>query len=127
MASLVKTSRPTSARVVSFGSLNSGSPMQNAIKTEDAERAIKTTLRDLIDESVVDRLSVMPSDDATGEPSLFVTVYLRASRDRPAAAKSIDMIKAMRNALFDIGDERFPHLSFSAPDDELSEDTRRSE
>ena len=101
--------------------------MQNAVKTEDAERAIKTTLRGLIDESVVVHVSVTPGDDATGEPSLFVTVHLRAGRDRPSAAKSIDMIKAMRNELFDIGDERFPHLSFSAPDDELSEDTRRSE
>jgi len=101
--------------------------MRNAVKADEAERAIKTAVLGLIDDSVVDHVTVTSDDDATGEPSFFVTVYLRDGRNRPSAAKSIDMIKAMRDALFELGDDRFPHLSFSAPDDEPSEDTRPAE
>jgi hypothetical protein len=101
--------------------------MQNAVKAEDAERTIKTAIFGLIDKSVVDHVSVASGEDAMDEPSFFVTIYLRDGRDRPSAAKSIDMIKAMRDSLVDIGDERFPHLSFSAPDDQPSEDTRPAE
>jgi hypothetical protein len=102
-------------------------PMRNAVRADEAERAIKTAVLSLIDNSGVDRVTATPDDDATGEPSFFVTVYLRDGRNRPSAAKSIDMIKAMRDALFELGDDRFPHLSFSAPDDEPSEDTRPAE
>jgi hypothetical protein len=102
-------------------------PMRNAVKADEGERAIKTAVLGLIDDSVVDHVTVTSDDDATGEPSFFVTVYLRDGRNRPSAAKSIDMIKAMRDALFELGDDRFPHLSFSAPDDEPSEDTRPAE
>jgi len=101
--------------------------MRNAVKADEAERAIKTAVLGLIDDSLVDHVTVTSDDDATGEPSFFVTVYLRDGRNRPSAAKSIDMIKAMRDALFELGDDRFPHLSFSAPDDEPSEDTRPAE
>ncbi len=101
--------------------------MPNAVKAEETERAIKGTVLGLIDNSGVDRITLTSDDDATGEPSFFVTVYLRDGRYRPSAAKSIDIIKAMRDALFELGDDRFPHLSFSAPDDEPSEDTRPAE
>jgi hypothetical protein len=101
--------------------------MRNAVTVDDAERAIKTAILGLISESAVDHISVSAGDDSAGEPLLFVTIYLRDGRDRPSAAKSIDLIKAMRDALSDLGDDRFPHLSFSAPGDEPSEDTRPAE
>jgi hypothetical protein len=101
--------------------------MRNAVKADEAERAIKTALFGLIDSSVIDHVTVTSDNDAGAEPSFFVTVYLRNGSDRPSAAKSIDIIKAMRDALFELGDDRFPHLSFSAPDDEPSEDTRPRE
>ncbi len=103
--------------------------MRSAVKANEAERAIKTAVLGLIDNSVIDHVTVTSDDDASGEPSFFVTVYvyLRNGRNRPSAAKSIDIIKAMRDALFELGDDRFPHLTFSAPDDEPSEDTRPAE
>ena len=101
--------------------------MRNAVKADQAERAIKTAVLGLIDNSVIDHVTVTSDDDASAEPSFFVTVYLRNGRHRPSAAKSIDIIKSMRDALFELGDDRFPHLSFSAPDDEPSEDTRPTE
>jgi len=101
--------------------------MRNAINADEAEQAIKTAVFGLMNESAVDHVSVSLGDDAAGEPSLFVTVYLRDGHHRLSAAESIDLVRAMRNALFELGDERFPHLSFSAPDDEPSEDTRPAE
>ena len=101
--------------------------MRNAVKSDESERAIKSAILSLIDESAVDHVAVTSDDDDLSEPSFFVTVYLKENRNRPTAERSIDMIKAMRDALKDVGDARFPHLSFSAPDDAPSEDTRRAE
>ncbi len=101
--------------------------MRNALKAEETEQAIKSTVLGLIDNSIIDRVTLSSDDDATDEPSFYVTVYLRNGGDRPSVAKSIDIVKAMRDALFELGEDRFPHLSFSAPDDEPSEDTRPAE
>ena len=101
--------------------------MRNAVKAVEAEQAIKTAALGLIDPSTVDHITVTSDEDAFDEPVYFVTVFLRDRRDHPSAAKSIDMIKAMREALFKLGDDRFPHLSFLAPGDEPSEDTRPAE
>lgn len=98
--------------------------MRQAVEPDDADRAIKSAIYERIDRSVVADVSMASRDDATGEPSLFVTVSLKSGRDRPDAGKAIDMVKAMRDALFDLGDERFPYLSFRAPGDEEAEDTR---
>jgi len=101
--------------------------MRNAVKADETERAIKSVILGLIDDSAVDHITLTSDDDASCDPSFFVNVYLRDGRNRPSAAKSIDIIKAMRDALFALGDDRFPHLSFSAPDDEPSDDTRPPE
>jgi len=96
--------------------------MRNAVKADDSERAIKAAVYKLIDKSVIEDVTVTASDDQSGEPSLFVTVYLRDGRDRPHAKIAIELVTAMRHALYDVDDERFPYLSFSAPDDEEAED-----
>jgi hypothetical protein len=101
--------------------------MRNAVNAAEAEQAIKTAIFGLMNESAVDHISVSPGDDTADEPSLFVTVYLRGDRPQPSAAESIDLVRTMRDALFDLGDDRFPHLSFSAPGDEPSEDIRPAE
>jgi len=101
--------------------------MPKVIEAEETDRAIKSAVLSLIDQSAVDHISVTAGEDSAGEAALFVTVYLRDGRARPTAGKSIDMIQAMGDALLDLGDDRFPHLSFSAPGDEPSEDTRPTE
>jgi hypothetical protein len=101
--------------------------MRNTGRGNEAEQAIKAAALGLIDNSVVDHIAVTSDEDSTGEPTFFVNVYLRDRRDRPSAAKSIEIIKAMRDALLELGDDRFPHLSFSAPNDEAAEDTRPAE
>ena len=101
--------------------------MPEVVDGEETERAIKSVVLGWIDRSAVDRISITPGEDNAGESSLYVNVYLRDDRSWPTAAKSIDLIIAMRDALRDLGDDRFPHLSFSAPGDEPSEDTRPTE
>lgn len=94
---------------------------------KDAEQAIKAAALGLIDPSRVDHITVTSDEDAFDEPSYFVTIFLRDLRDQPSSAKSIEIVRAMRHALFKLGDDRFPHLSFLAPGDEPSEDTRPAE
>jgi hypothetical protein len=101
--------------------------MRNTVGADEAEQAIRAAALGLIDNSVVDHIVVTSDEDSTNEPTFFVNVYLRDRHNRPSAAQSIEMIKAMRDALSALADDRFPHLSFSAPNDEASEDTRPAE
>jgi len=94
-------------------------------RNRETERAIKATIERCMEKSAVDKVSVYSAEDHTGEPALFVTVRLKAGRRRPSGAKSIDLLKALRDELQDVGDDRFPYLTFSAPGDELAEPNER--
>lgn len=91
----------------------------------DAERALKSVVARALKVAAVDNVQVMWAEDHMGEPALFVVIRLKAGHKRPSGAQSIDLVKAMQGALLKIGDERFPYLSFSAPEDEPAEDTRK--
>ena len=101
--------------------------MRETVKDVDAEQAIKDAALGLIDASTIDHITVTSDDAAFDEPSYFVTIFLRDLHDQPSSARSIEMVGAMRDALFKLGDDRFPHLSFLGPGDEASEDTRPAE
>jgi len=90
-------------------------------RNRQTERAIKAAIDRFMEKSAVDTVSVHSAEDHTGEPALFVTVRLKAGHRRPSGAKSIDLLKALRDALQDVDDDRFPYVTFSAPGDELAE------
>ncbi len=99
--------------------------METSDRNRETERTIRATIDRLIEKTAVVKVSVHSAEDHTGEPALFVTVRLKAGRRRPSGAKSIDLLKALRDALQDAGDDRFPYLTFSVPGDELAEPNER--
>jgi len=98
--------------------------MSNTAQDEAAERAISSVINHLIGKSEVDSVRVYSADDHTGEPALHVLIDWTNKNARPSGAESIRVVKAMLDALQDIGDDRFPYVNFSAPGDEQAEDTR---
>jgi hypothetical protein len=99
--------------------------MREIRRDEEAERAITSAVLHLIEKSAVDEVRVSSAEDQEGEQALFVAVRLKSKQARPSGAVSIDLLKAMRDALQAIDDDRFPYLSFIAPGDEPAEDTRK--
>lgn len=98
--------------------------MSTAARTEKAERTVASVIHDFMGKSAIESVRVSAAEDHTGEPALYVLIRLKPGRGRPSGADSIRLMKAMRDALQDISDDRFPYLSFSAPGDEQAEDTR---
>jgi hypothetical protein len=99
--------------------------MANRSDDASAERALKSVASQALEASAIDDIRITRAEDHTGEPAWFVDIRLRSGRKRPTSSKSLDLTKAMQNALLDMGDDRFPYLSFSAPEDEQAEDTRK--
>jgi hypothetical protein len=100
--------------------------MTKMTENVDAETAVKTVVGRLLDKDAIDDIRVTWAEDQIGEPALFVSVRLTKGHKRPSGAQTIELLTAMKAALLDIDDERFPYLSYSAPGDELAEDTRES-
>jgi len=93
-------------------------------RDEDAAQAIASAARLRLGEAAIGRIRVFPEDDHAGEPAFSVLIDLTDQRFRPSGADFLALIKAMRDALEDIGDTRFPYVNISAPGDEQAEDTR---
>jgi hypothetical protein len=53
-----------------------------------------------------------------------VTIYLKAAQERMSGSRLLDTIAAAATALREIDDDRFPYVTFLAPEDEPAEDTR---
>jgi hypothetical protein len=98
--------------------------MSTVAQDRAAERVITTVVNDLLGKTNVESVRVYSADDHTGEPALYVLIDLTHKDARPSGVESIGLVKAMRDALQDIDDDRFPYVSFSAPGDEQAEDTR---
>src|ERR1700740_832923 len=105
-------------------SLRKSNSMSTAAGTGKAERAVASVVHDFMDKSAIESVRVSAAEDHTGEQALYVFIRLKSGHGRPSGADSIRLMKAMRDALQDIDDDRFPYLSFSAPGDEQAEDTR---
>ncbi len=96
-------------------------------KEKAAEEALTATIQKWFDAAALDQVNIHSAIDHTGEPALFINVQLKAGKKRLAPDKSVDLQIALRDALQDISDDRFPYLAFSAPDDDLAlPDERRS-
>ena len=99
--------------------------MVQSLKDLDAKRAVQKAIRGILAETKIEEINVGFREDHTGAPALFVTVSLKSGQASPSGTKLIDSIKAMTDSLLEIGDDRFPYLSFNAPEDNQAEDTRR--
>ena len=98
--------------------------MSQARKDEEAEAAVKSAILGIFENSAIDNIEVGPGEDHTGEPTLFVTIYLEAAQERMSGTRLLDAIAAAATALRGIDDNRFPYVTFLAPEDERAEDTR---
>jgi len=94
--------------------------MLQAQKEREAERVLTKTVENWVDKSLIRSVSVHSAPDYFGEPALFVSVVLKSGKGRLTAERSIDLQIALRDALQDIDDDRFPYVTFSAPDDSVS-------
>jgi hypothetical protein len=91
----------------------------------DAERALTQIIRERFEPAALAQIKIHPGVDHAGEPALFVSVRLKSGKERLAPDKSVDLQIAMRDALQEINDDRFPYLTFSAPDDDLAQPEAR--
>ena len=93
-------------------------------RDEDAAQAIASAARQRLGDAAIEDIRVIPEEDHTGEPAFSVLIDLNDQRFRPSGIDFIELVMAMRDALQDLGDARFPYVSISAPGDEQAEDTR---
>lgn len=98
--------------------------MSQLTRDEHAEAAVRSAILDLIGAEKIDRVEVLSTEDQNDEPALSVTVYLKARQERMSGSQLLDAIAAAATALRKIEDHRFPFVTFLAPEDEDSEDTR---
>ncbi len=93
-------------------------------RDEDAAEAIASAARQRLGDAAVQEIRVFAEEDHAGEPAFSVLIDLNDQRFRPSGIDFIELVTAMRDALQDLGDARFPYVSISAPGDEQAEDTR---
>jgi len=90
-----------------------------------AIEALTQTIRKRFDAAAIDQIGIHSGVDHIGEPAIFVSVRLKAGKDRLPPEKSVDLQLELRDVLDEVGDDRFPYLAFSAPDDDLAEPEER--
>ena len=93
-------------------------------RDDDAAQAIASAARRRLSDDAIQDIRVIPEEDHTGEPAFSVLIDLSDQRFRPSGVDFLALVKAMRDALEDVGDTRFPYVNISAPGDEQAEDTR---
>jgi hypothetical protein len=98
--------------------------MTQSQKDQAAESAVSSAIFDLFGPEAIDRIAVFPAEDQVGEPNLAVTIFLKTGQKRMSGARLLDAISAASTALREIEDDRFPYVTFLAPEDESAEDTR---
>src|SRR5271163_3209744 len=101
-----------------------GRAMSQPRRDEQAEAAVKSAILGIFENPAIEHIEVRAGNDHTGEPALFVTIYLTAAQERMSGSRLLDTIAAAATALRAIDDDRFPYVTFLAPEDEPAEDTR---
>jgi hypothetical protein len=87
------------------------------------EAVVRSAIAHLFGEDSIDHIEVRPAEDYAGEPALFVTIFLKAARQRMSGSRLLDTIAEVATALRGIDDFRFPYVTFLAPEYESAEDT----
>jgi hypothetical protein len=98
--------------------------MSQLAKEQEAETVVRSAILHLFEEHAIDRIEVRPGEDHAGEPALFVTIFLKAARQRMPGSRLLDTIAEIATALRGIDDFRFPYVTFLAPEYESAEDSR---
>ena len=98
--------------------------MSQSARDQEAEGAVRTAVLRLFGEKAIDHIEVRPAEDHAGEPALFVTIFLKAARQRMPGSRLLDTIAEVATALREIDDVRFPYVTFLAPECESAKDTR---
>lgn len=98
--------------------------MSQSQKEQEVEAVVKSAVLRLFGDEAIDRIEVRPAEDSSGEPALSITIFLRAARRRMSGSRLLDTIAEIASALREVGDYRFPYVTFLAPDYESAEDTR---
>lgn len=98
--------------------------MSRSTRDEQAEAIARAAVLRLFDAEAINSVEVRPAEDSAGEPALSVTIFFREPRRRTSGSRLLDTIAEIATALREIGDFRFPYVTFLAPDYESAEDTR---
>jgi len=98
--------------------------MPQSRKDQQVEEVVSSAVVRLFGEEAIDRIEVRPAEDSAGEAALSVTIFLREPRRRVPGARLLDTIAEVATALRETGDDRFPYVTFLAPEYESAEDTR---
>jgi hypothetical protein len=91
---------------------------------QEVQEVVSSAIIGLIGAEAIDRIEVRPAEDSAGEAALSVTIFLSAPRRRMSGSRLLDTIVEVATALREIGDYRFPYVTFLAPEYESAEDTR---
>lgn len=98
--------------------------MPKAMRDQEVEAVVRSAILPLFEKDSIDHIEVAPAEDQAGDPSLSVTIFLRAARENMPGSLLLDTIAAVARALREIDDSRFPYVTFLAPEYERSEDPR---
>ncbi len=93
-------------------------------RDEQAETVIRAAIFDLFEDAKIEKINVRPGENDSGEPMLFVTIFLQSGQKRMSGARLLDAITAAATALREIDDDRFPYVTFLSLENEHAEDTR---
>lgn len=85
----------------------------------DIEAIVNRTLTEALGPFGFDRAEVRPYVDHAGDDALAIVAHFRPS-DVPAVERpAVRAMGLLRSRLLANGEERFPYLSFSGPEDDL--------
>jgi|SRR5271166_6689547 len=89
---------------------------------QQVEDVVRSAVARLFGGDEIDRIEVRPAEDSAGDAALSVTIFLRTARRRMPGSRLLDTIAEVATALREIGDYRFPYVTFLAPEYESAED-----
>jgi len=85
--------------------------MNQVAKDALAEKAIKSAVGKFLGEANVRKIIVDAVDDYSGEPSLYVNIYMRNSDATPSIVQRSELRDALREALAELEDDRFTYIT----------------
>lgn len=96
--------------------------------TLDEVRALaETTLRPVFGEQNVERIDVRARDDWTGDPALYIDVFVDPDMGAPDAERWLRARRSLSDRLLELGDMRFPFVSLTDRDEQaLAEAAQRA-
>jgi hypothetical protein len=98
--------------------------MSQSQNGREVDAIVRSAVVRLFGEDAIDSVEVRRAEDEAGQPALSVTIFLTEPRRRMSGSNLLDTIAEIGSALREVGDDRFPYVTFLAPGYEHAEDTR---